>query len=820
MTTAITTQQLTTNNSYQIPGFNIEGTIEISMHSDAVTIFCPNPLCLAPNPESHRFCCQCRTPIPKRYLWATGKGVSSLQPDSFLGSRYLLKQGQIVLDTQPGILPELPEDIPSAVEIYLKLSNWQLHVPQVFGLVSTNQKRSPSEILLLEKAPIYPEGVAISPAAPLEGTLMPALTDLWAESSSMRQLTWLWQSAQLWQPLSVQGVASTLLNPDLLRVEGSLLRLLELQTDSRSEPSLAHLGQLWQQWQPTVQMEIADFFAQLCQQLLQGQIWSAEQLVAVLDRALRACGQAQSRQIQIATRTDQGPSRQRNEDACYPPSGTALTISIGEDSKRLFEASGKSSPLVVVCDGIGGHEGGEVASNLAIATIQQKLQRLSQSAPLEPTTLVTHLEQATLAANDVISQRNDNEQRQERQRMGTTLVMSLVQDHELYLTHVGDSRAYRISRTGCHQVTLDDDLASREVRLGYALYRDALQQPGSGSLIQALGMNASSLLHPTVQRFILDEDCLFLLCSDGLSDNDRVEQHWQTELLPILEGVVDVATASQRLVAIANQENGHDNVTVGLVYCRMNPVSQSLLAPLDPALAVPPPNPGGLVSAGSDLEASFSSPPTLRTRAIRCRSNPRPFLLGVVGILAVGGLAAFWAFPGLRSQFSPPIAVSSSPSEPVVSPLPPTPPPPPSPPPPLTVGSLIQINRLIPSGNQSVPIALLPQPPKAGVTQGIATSGTVPIGSVLQISSRQSIPNQGNWLKLKVCSVPADISIDSQPVQAGQVGWLEEDAIAPLVTQELALTPTQLGTCAATPPAQATKPEPVSPRVKNEEGRR
>ncbi|MCL6436952.1 MAG: protein phosphatase 2C domain-containing protein, partial [Leptolyngbyaceae cyanobacterium HOT.MB2.61] len=622
-------------------------------------------MCQAPNPESHKFCHQCRTPIPKRYLWATGKGVSSLQPGGFLGSRYLIKQEQIVLDTQPGILPELPEDISPVVEIYLKLSNWQSHVPQVFGLVKTNQKRSPGEILLLENAPIYPEGLGTGSVAPLEGTLMPALTDLWPESSGMRQLNWLWQIAQLWQPLSIQGATATLLRPELLRVEGSLLRLLELQTDSRSESSLVYLGQLWQQWQPTTQMEIADFFAQLCQQLLQGQIWSAEQLVAVLDRALRVCGQAQSRQIQIATWTDQGPSRLRNEDACYPPSGTVLTISTGEDSRRLPEISGKSLPLVIVCDGIGGHEGGEVASNLAIATIQQKLQRLSQ-APLEPTTLATHLEQATLAANDVISQRNDNEQRQERQRMGTTLVMALVQDHELYLTHVGDSRAYRISRTGCHQVTLDDDLASREARLGYALYRDALQQPGSGSLIQALGMNASSLLHPTVQHFILDEDCLFLLCSDGLSDNDRVKQHWQTELLPILEGAVDVAMASQRLVAIANQENGHDNVTVGLVYCRMNPMSQSLLAPLDPALAIPPPTSRDLASAASGRDSSYS-PPTLRTRAIHRRSNLLPFLLSLVGILAAAGLAAFWAFPGLRSRFSPPVAVSPSPFEPLAS---------------------------------------------------------------------------------------------------------------------------------------------------------
>jgi protein phosphatase len=152
--------------------------------------------------------------------------------------------------------------------------------------------------------------------------------------------------------------------------------------------------------------------------------------------------------------------------------------------------------------------------------------------------------------------------------MGTTLVIALARAYEMYIAHVGDSRAYLITRTGCHQVTLDDDVAAREVRLGYALYREALQQSASGSLVQALGTSSSASLHPTVQRFAIDEDCVFLLCSDGLSDYDRVEQSWE-EILPIIDGKVDVATASQRLVEIGNTQNGHDNVTVALVHCQV-----------------------------------------------------------------------------------------------------------------------------------------------------------------------------------------------------------------------------------------------------------
>jgi protein phosphatase len=228
----------------------------------------------------------------------------------------------------------------------------------------------------------------------------------------------------------------------------------------------------------------------------------------------------------------------------------------------------QSTALAIVCDGIGGHEGGNVASNLAIETIQQQVQQLTKVPydHIDPSLLLNDLEKAVAMANDKISQRNDSENRQGRQRMGTTLVMALPVAHEMYITHVGDSRAYWITRQGCYQVTLDDDVASREVRLGYAIYRDAVQQSSAGSLVQALGMGPSTSLHPTSTRFMLDEDAVFLLTSDGLSDFDRVEEYWETEILPILAGEANIASVGDRLIEIANTKNGHDNVTIALVH--------------------------------------------------------------------------------------------------------------------------------------------------------------------------------------------------------------------------------------------------------------
>ncbi|MEY3332875.1 MAG: Serine/threonine phosphatase stp [Cyanobacteriota bacterium] len=266
--------------------------------------------------------------------------------------------------------------------------------------------------------------------------------------------------------------------------------------------------------------------------------------------------ESQTSTIKIYTKTDPGPSRPRNEDACYPPSDT------------LISQPPDHNVLAIVCDGIGGHEGGNVASNLAIETIEQEVRELTSLAynKIDPSLLLLDLEGAVANANDKISQRNDSENRQGRQRMGTTIVMALPIAHEMYITHVGDSRAYWITRHNCYQVTLDDDVASREVRLGYALYREALQHSGSGSLVQALGMSKSNLLHPTSQRFIIDEDAVFLLTSDGLSDFERVEEYWEAEILPLLSGQTTIDNVAEKLINVANTKNGHDNVTIALVH--------------------------------------------------------------------------------------------------------------------------------------------------------------------------------------------------------------------------------------------------------------
>ena len=695
------------------------------MENDAATLYCPDDKCQAPNPVEHNFCQQCRTPLPKRYLWTVGESPSVSNSGEILADRYLVVSKSILLDTKPGLVPNSPDsENLQLIRPYLRLIPYRLHVPQVYGVLTLTDGGSNQEILLLEKPPLNVDGAANVVQ------LCSQLSTAWGSATSMRQLNWLWQTAQLWQPLVNEGVASSLLDPHLLRVEGSLVRLLELRPDLNSAPELPQIGEFWQQLLPTAKPAIAEFLGEICRCLHLGEIQSSEQLVAILDQGLVEIGRSQTPTIKITTKSDTGPSRQRNEDACYPSSGTTIT------------KPPQPSALAIVCDGIGGHEGGNVASNLAIETIQQQVQQLTNisSDHIDPATLLEDLEQAAAVANDKISQINDSEQRTGRQRMGTTLVMALPIAHSMYIAHVGDSRAYLITRYNCYQVTLDDDVASREVRLGYATYRDALHQGASGSLVQALGMSPSSSLHPTAQRFILDEDCVFLLCSDGLSDFDRVEQYWDTEILPIITNGLDVVDVTEKLLEIANTKNGHDNVTIALVHYTVKySEPKSILSKAQAVRA-------SISASSSPRTPTGVSPHRLSNKTTQVIPTTKkkfgltvPIQLFILAAVVVGGVVLGYALhqqPGLLSR----IAFFTTSPKPQPSPsVTPT-----KSAPQVAQGEVIETN---------TDIILNRMTPPEPETEAIA-----PQGSVLQIVSIKKEAsagqtNQDTWVHLRVCSI-------------------------------------------------------------------
>ncbi len=520
-------------------------------------IHCCNKNCQAPNPENRDLCEQCHTPIVRRYLWAKGDKITTYQIGDLIGDRYLLKQKQVLLDTKPALAPWVPEEIPTEISTYLKLFPYRQHIPQVYGYIASTET-NPEEIIWLFEYGTVPT----EKSGELKyQELLPELTTLWAEATGMRQLNWLWQIARLWNPLKKKEVVSSLLNTSQLRVNGFTIQLRELELDGKNQPSLKHLGKLWSsKFLEKSDSSITEFLTKLCQTLEKGQINQADILLAYLDGALYELGNLYERKISIYTCTDTGPTREHNEDACYPAHGTFIKNKDVEKS------------LTIVCDGLGGQEGGERASKLAIENLEKKVKNIPLGETLEgwiPKKNLEKFNDAVCETNEIISDINNEENRYERQRMGTTVVMAKAHAHEMYLTHVGDSRIYWITKTGCHQITIDDDLASREVKLGYVFYRDIIQYPRAGALVQALGTSSSEHLYPNIQRLVIDEDSVFLLCSDGLSDFDRVEQYWQDEIVGILEEKKDLESVTERLLAIANSQNGHDNITIALIHVKV-----------------------------------------------------------------------------------------------------------------------------------------------------------------------------------------------------------------------------------------------------------
>ena len=518
-------------------------------------IQCSNHQCGASNKLEALVCHRCNTPIIRRYLWSNKITISNGQEQTLINGRYLALGPQIFLDTQPSSPPVTPEEVPQEIVAYLQLFPYYPHIPQVYGQLDG------TDAWLLDYGTV-PSKIPSQLDYPQE--LIPKLSFLWSNASALQQLSWLWQLAKLWKPLLGKKAASTLLNPDLIRVNGQLVQILQLHPDQDHQPSLRELGSLWSQWAEDAHPSIREVLQQLAARLKAGLIDKVSQAIAILDRAANQTRKARKYSYQIYALSDSGPSRSNNEDAAYPVHSQLNNIPSSENS------------LAIVCDGVGGHDGGEIASQETIKYLRSKISKLAlEDQNHRPGKVLSKLTKYINGSNDIISQRNDTEQRQERQRMGTTLVMTLSCAHEMYIAHVGDSRIYWITPNSCHQITIDDDLASREVRLGYAIYRDSLQYPSAGALIQAIGMRDSAALHPNLQRYLIDGDCIFLLCTDGLSDFDRVEQNWRSKILPVLEGNQDLPSAVKDLISIANQQNGHDNVTVALVHCQLEPLADA-----------------------------------------------------------------------------------------------------------------------------------------------------------------------------------------------------------------------------------------------------
>jgi protein phosphatase len=244
--------------------------------------------------------------------------------------------------------------------------------------------------------------------------------------------------------------------------------------------------------------------------------------------------------IKAAGLTDQGKTRKNNEDAVWV------------DAQR---------GLLIVADGMGGHQAGEVASGMAISSIPENLDQLvktgnsgeisDQSLSAETNRLGFCLKMANQMIFEAAKRYPQNI------GMGTTCTAAHIAGGRLSIAHVGDSRCYVIRNGQMEQLTQDHSLVMEQVRHGLLSKDDELVQAGQNILTRSLGTEAEV-------KIDLDEHPLFpgdvlLLCSDGLGKELSDDQ-----VLEVAKQTPDPKELVKRLIDLANAAGGRDNITVAV----------------------------------------------------------------------------------------------------------------------------------------------------------------------------------------------------------------------------------------------------------------
>ena len=243
-------------------------------------------------------------------------------------------------------------------------------------------------------------------------------------------------------------------------------------------------------------------------------------------------------------------------------SDVGLKRSHNEDSFLRSDELG----LYVVADGMGGHAAGEVASNAAIQSIREFAERHSKDEsitwPFGFDTRFTPAANALLSGLRMANQQlcQLQQEKPELAGMGTTIAALRISSSEATIAHVGDSRVYRFREGMTEQLTSDHSWVNEQLQKNIITAEEARNHRYKNVITRALGNRVE--LDIDVRTEAVQPEDIFLLCSDGLSG--MIDDETAAE---VLRTIPDLRDATNKLVNLANEAGGNDNVTVVLIRC-------------------------------------------------------------------------------------------------------------------------------------------------------------------------------------------------------------------------------------------------------------
>ena len=255
--------------------------------------------------------------------------------------------------------------------------------------------------------------------------------------------------------------------------------------------------------------------------------------------------------VTVRARTDLGKTRDHNEDAFLVADLTSRTTDITAGGSHQV---GERGTLFLVADGMGGAAAGELASSMAADQIfRQLLESWNGETDLSAESFARHLRAAVNHANERIHLYS--KEHPDVRGMGTTVTVGGILHSSLYLAQVGDSRAYLVRRGVATQLTKDQSLMQRLVDAGELTEAEAEQSERRNIILQALGPDAKIRVDLTWQD--LRRGDTLVICSDGLSGQVKREEFGR-----LVKELPDLDALCSRLIAMANERGGPDNITV------------------------------------------------------------------------------------------------------------------------------------------------------------------------------------------------------------------------------------------------------------------